>query len=189
MASNINTTDVDETYPVAGQDNDSQGFRDNFSTIKNNFIAAKAEVESLQTTTAKLNADNDFSNNKLVNAVLVKVTEDVYNAGNLIAGQNISFNNGHYQTQGIGGSFTLTLSDWPANGTLGKIRAVLSGTGVVTFSTEAGGTFRWQSGFPFYNSEAGKLELASPTAPKIVDFWTDDGGVTVYGEYVGQFGN
>ena len=189
MASNITTTGFDESFPVAGQDNDSQGFRTNFNVTKVALEAAKSEITTLQSDTAKLNADNDFSNNKLVNAVLVKVTEDVYNAGNLIAGQNISFNNGHYQTQGIGGSFTLTLSDWPANGTLGKIRAVLSGTGVVTFSTEAGGTFRWQSGFPFYNSEAGKLELASSTAPKIVDFWTDDGGVTVYGEYVGQFGN
>ena len=35
MASNINYVNVDETFPVAGQDNDSQGFRDNFSTIRN----------------------------------------------------------------------------------------------------------------------------------------------------------
>ena len=30
MASNINPNNIDTTYPVAGQDNDSQGFRDNF---------------------------------------------------------------------------------------------------------------------------------------------------------------
>ena len=30
MASTINTANIDETYPIAGQDNDSQGFRDNF---------------------------------------------------------------------------------------------------------------------------------------------------------------
>jgi len=34
MASSIVTTGIDATYPVAGQDNDSQGFRDNFSQIK-----------------------------------------------------------------------------------------------------------------------------------------------------------
>ena len=39
MASNINTTSIDADYPIAGQDNNSQGFRDNFGTIKNNFIA------------------------------------------------------------------------------------------------------------------------------------------------------
>ena len=34
MASNINSDAIDKDYPVAGQDNDSQGFRDNFNTIK-----------------------------------------------------------------------------------------------------------------------------------------------------------
>jgi hypothetical protein len=31
MASNINPYNIDGTYPVAGQDNSSQGFRDNFT--------------------------------------------------------------------------------------------------------------------------------------------------------------
>ena len=52
MASNINETGVNKDYPVAGQDNDSQGFRDNFNIIKNNFVAAKTEIETLQTDTA-----------------------------------------------------------------------------------------------------------------------------------------
>ena len=37
MAVTTSTTEInaiDQTYPVAGQDNDSQGFRDNFSNIK-----------------------------------------------------------------------------------------------------------------------------------------------------------
>ena len=33
MASNIDTNNIVETYPVSGQDNDSQGFRDNFQNI------------------------------------------------------------------------------------------------------------------------------------------------------------
>ena len=53
MASNINTTNIDAAYPVAGQDNDSQGFRDNFSTIKSNFVASKTEIEAIQSTTAQ----------------------------------------------------------------------------------------------------------------------------------------
>lgn len=48
MASNIVDTTIDETYPVAGVDNDSQGFRDNFNIIKSNFVAAKAEITELQ---------------------------------------------------------------------------------------------------------------------------------------------
>jgi len=48
MASNIDTTNIDTAYPVAGQDNDSQGFRDNFTNINDNFTEAKSEIEDLQ---------------------------------------------------------------------------------------------------------------------------------------------
>ena len=44
MASNIQSSTIDAAYPVAGVDNDTQGFRDNFSTIKDNFTAAKADA-------------------------------------------------------------------------------------------------------------------------------------------------
>ena len=48
MTSQVNPNNVDGTYPVAGQDNDSQGFRDNFTNIRNNLTFAKAEIEDLQ---------------------------------------------------------------------------------------------------------------------------------------------
>jgi hypothetical protein len=48
MASNINPNTINITYPIAGQDNDTQGFRDNFSNIKNNFAVASAEISALQ---------------------------------------------------------------------------------------------------------------------------------------------
>jgi hypothetical protein len=50
MASNINPTNIDIAYPVAGQDNDTKGFRDNFTIIKNNFTVASSEISDLQTT-------------------------------------------------------------------------------------------------------------------------------------------
>ena len=39
---------IDGTYPIAGQDNSSQGFRDNFTNIKNNFESAYQEITDLQ---------------------------------------------------------------------------------------------------------------------------------------------
>ena len=44
MASSIIASTIDDTYPVAGQDNDSQGFRDNFNIIKTNFVEAKSNI-------------------------------------------------------------------------------------------------------------------------------------------------
>jgi hypothetical protein len=52
MASNINPNTINITYPIAGQDNDTQGFRDNFSSIKNNFSVAQSEISSLQANSA-----------------------------------------------------------------------------------------------------------------------------------------
>ena len=46
MASKIVPGDIDATYPKAGQDNTSQGFRDNFAGIKNNFTEAVTEIEA-----------------------------------------------------------------------------------------------------------------------------------------------
>jgi hypothetical protein len=48
MASLINPSNIDITYPIAGQDNDTQGFRDNFNNIKNNLTTAKTEISDLQ---------------------------------------------------------------------------------------------------------------------------------------------
>jgi hypothetical protein len=39
---------IDETFPVAGQANDTQGFRDNFAAIKNSFTATSNEINNLQ---------------------------------------------------------------------------------------------------------------------------------------------
>jgi hypothetical protein len=48
MTSAINPQNIDGAYPIAGQDNDSQGFRDNFTNTKTNFEFAAAEITDLQ---------------------------------------------------------------------------------------------------------------------------------------------
>lgn len=54
MASRINITNIDTTYPIAGQDNDTQGFRTNFTNIKNNFVTAASEITQLQSNVGSL---------------------------------------------------------------------------------------------------------------------------------------
>ena len=49
MAIDPNT--INTQFPVANQDNDSQGFRDNFAAIQQNFIAANAAISTLTATT------------------------------------------------------------------------------------------------------------------------------------------
>lgn len=54
MTSLINPQNIDITYPIAGQDNDTQGFRTNFRNIRNNFVTASQEISSLQSNTINL---------------------------------------------------------------------------------------------------------------------------------------
>lgn len=184
MASAINSTDIDAEYPVAGVDNDSQGFRDNFSTIKNSLATAKSEITDLQNNTAKLNADNDFNGNKIQEADLIATTETVYSTGNITASQNISFANGHYQTVQVGANVTLTLADWPDDGKKARLRLQITSDGSsreITFAASGGGEFKSHSDWP------GTFTVASQTNPIIVDFWTIDGGITVFRQTQGSF--
>ena len=59
MASSISVTNIDATYPVAGQDNDSQGFRDNFSQIKTQLSTASTEITAIQANRATTDATTD----------------------------------------------------------------------------------------------------------------------------------
>lgn len=54
MASQINPSNIDSTFPIAGQDNDTQGFRTNYINIKNNLQTAALEITALQANTAGL---------------------------------------------------------------------------------------------------------------------------------------
>jgi hypothetical protein len=48
MTSNIYTSNINVYFPIAGLDNDSQGFRDNFQAIKNAVDEAANEITELQ---------------------------------------------------------------------------------------------------------------------------------------------
>lgn len=122
MTSQVNPNNIDGTYPVAGQDNDSQGFRDNFTNIRNNFTFAKAEIEDLQNKavlkSALLNTvlSNDFAGNAVVNPTLTSWRETYNNIGSVSGSVTINFTNGNFQKITMSGSTTLTFS-FPANST------------------------------------------------------------------------
>ena len=194
MASNINSDAIDALYPVAGQDNDSQGFRDNFSTIKNSLATAKTEITTLQNDTAKKNADNDFNGNKIQEANLISTTEQTYATGELTASQNISFENGHYQIVTVGGDITITLTDWAQTGKLCKLRLEIKsdGTGrTLTINVGSGGSLKLDKGFLLSDSTV-QGQMTNPLTlgaleTYMVDFWTHNGGLTVYAKLAGEF--
>jgi hypothetical protein len=120
MTSQVNPNNIDGTYPVAGQDNDSQGFRDNFTNIRNNFTFAKAEIEDLQNKavlkSALLNTvlSNDFAGNAIVNPALTGWRETYNNIGSVSGSVTINFTNGNFQKITMAGSTILNFS-FPGN--------------------------------------------------------------------------
>jgi hypothetical protein len=80
MASNINTSSINANYPIAGQDNDTQGFRDNYSSIKYNFNTAATEITALQSNVSTLQT-NAYTNSNVA-AFLPTYTGNI-SAGNL----------------------------------------------------------------------------------------------------------
>ena len=200
MASNINDTAVNSDYPIAGVDNDSQGFRDNFSTIKTNFVAAKAEIETLQTTTAKLNVANNFLGNTVSGANLQNVTETAYIASTTVnTSQNVNVDSGGYQEFKAGADITFTLSNQSSvTAKAGKVRvhvqsdqAAGSATNrTITFASNAGaGTIKTDNGWPTANTTAVIGAPGADEASKYYafEFTSYDSGATVWAKYLGIF--
>jgi hypothetical protein len=121
MASKIVPTNIDGTFPVAGQDNSSQGFRDNFTNIKNNFTFARNEISDLQSKavlTAALDGttlSNDMAGTQLVRPQLKAWTQAVVDRGSVSGTVNISFFQGNFQKITAAGPIILGLTDWPSN--------------------------------------------------------------------------
>ena len=120
MTSQVNPNNVDGTYPVAGQDNDSQGFRDNFTNIRNNLTFAKAELEDLQNKAVLKSAltnttlSNDLAGNAIVNGALTSWRETYNNVGSVSGSTTIDFANGNHQKITLGGATTLAFT-FPSN--------------------------------------------------------------------------
>lgn len=127
MASNINTSNIDSEYPTAGQDNDSQGFRDNFSNIKDGLDQAKSEITSLQSSSPNLSANNNFNGFTVSNLNLKDVGFQSPSASYSDTNDTVDYSLGQYQRAIINqdtsvGTVSLAFSNFPPAGQLGKLR-------------------------------------------------------------------
>jgi len=127
MASQINPNDIDGAYPVAGQDNNSQGFRDNFTNTKTNFTYAAGEITDLQNNVLlKAALTGTTLNNNMGGSLLVDATMQDFGAtrvaiGTVSGSQTVNYASGHYQTLTTSGSVSLAFSNFPPSGTQGWI--------------------------------------------------------------------
>ena len=127
MTSQINPNDIDGAYPVAGQDNDSQGFRDNFTNTSTNFQYAADEITDLQQNAVLKAAltgttlDNDMNGSLLYNFESSQVSGTVNPLGTTSGTVTLNWDNGSYQTLTTSGSVTLGFTNFPASGVAASI--------------------------------------------------------------------
>lgn len=113
MTSQINPNNIDGTFPIAGQDNNSQGFRDNFTNTKQNFQYAYSEISAIQSNAVLAGQSNNLNDSIVGNAALLGARLVTYSFGAVSGAQTITFGNGSYQYMELGGSVTLTFSGFP----------------------------------------------------------------------------
>jgi hypothetical protein len=110
MTSEIIIDDIDVDFPVAGKNNDTQGFRDNFNAISNALSTAASEITVLQNQSAKLNDTNNFSGNLLQNAVTKNIYEHFYNT----TGSTVIVTDGAVQKISLTDNI-LNFTGWPSD--------------------------------------------------------------------------
>jgi len=190
--STVTFTNIDEEYPVAGQDNDTQGFRDNFREIKTSLQSANTELSQLLTNSARLDQANDFNGNSLSNASTRAISEDVFNTGNINQDTTIEWSDGLYQNVTVTDNVTLILGGWDETGHMSKITMAIRSDTVgreITWEAANGGAIRVGSITWPEDGNGNKVTVTETfgTDPLMIDAWTTDGGQTVHLEYRGTF--
>lgn len=188
MASNINPNNIDGSYPVAGQDNNSQGFRDNFTNIKVNFQDAAAEITDLQNK-ALLKAplgtgtlDNNMNNNLIYAANIQDFSATAVALSATSGAIDINYAAGHYQTISTTGSVSLSFSNFPSAGFFGVLRIAINITNVAYTLTLPSSVSRGLSGIqgisPGTSGVSNTITFTTPGWYQF-QFTSSDGGTTI----------
>ena len=183
MASNINPNNIDGSYPVAGQDNNSQGFRDNFTNIKVNFQYAEEEINDLEANSILKAAltggtlDNNMDNNTIYAVNLNDVSTTRIAATGTSGTVTLNYASGQYQTVAPStGSITLAFTNFPASGYFGILRVQITVSNLAYTVTLPAAVTLGTTGIQGYSG--GVITFAA-TGTYVFDFSTSDGGTTV----------
>jgi len=195
VSSNINYLSINENFPVAGQDNDTQVFRDNFDTIKNSLREAKTEISSLQDTSADVTQTNNYNYKVQQDMVFLNIRDTVKPNGNISnSSYTIEYKEGPYHTLNVQTNVALSFQDLPGDpstpgsppqNTVGKLILEIYGDGTertVTFTTSGGSVIKKNPGF------SGSITLGADANddPHFVEVWRHSSNY-IFLNYLGQF--
>ena len=189
MSSNINPNNIDGTYPIAGQDNNSQGFRDNFTNTKLNFTFAATEITALQDNailksplTSGGTVNNNMGGTLIYDAVIQDFSATRVDLGTVSGTCTVNYASGHYQTVVINSGITVAFaSTWPTSGNQGWIILAVSATAGQTMTLPAAvGAGDSAASIQGIQGISGQQITFKETGTYEFEFHTYDGGSTIY---------
>jgi hypothetical protein len=195
--SSIITNTILTNYPIAGVDNDSQGFRDNFLRIKTALDQAKIELQLFENravlkSTLDSNEDpveNDINGSSIVNGNFNKLYGTSYTGSiaSNVATVNLDSGISQQLTLTINSDTTLAFVNWPATGQYASVRVhlttvptIAAGVDVTVFTTQNNGYVIKDISFP-------TTLHVSKESYVVLEAWSNDHGVTVFMRYLGKY--
>jgi hypothetical protein len=184
MTSNINPNNIDGAYPVAGQDNNSQGFRDNFTNTSTNFQYAADEITDLQNNAILKSAltgttlNNNMQGSLLYNAQLQQMSETVVALGTLSGTVTVNYALGSVQTLTTNGAVSLAFSNFPVAGTAGVVTVQVTVSSVSHTLTLPVAVSVNTQGIQGFDTTTNRMEFAA-VGTYTFAFSTVNGGSTV----------
>jgi hypothetical protein len=139
MTSQINpeSNNYDAAYPVAGQDNNTIGFRQNFASIQTNFQYAKEEITALQANTVQAGGTvfNDLNGAVLYDAKLQNQSYAYLDLTNSAPNANVNYAVATFQSLTANAATTVTFSNIPPAGNTAVITLSINATAANTIAT------------------------------------------------------
>jgi hypothetical protein len=186
MTSAINPNNIDGAYPVAGQDNNSQGFRDNFTNTSTNFQYAANEITALQNnsvlTTDLATSTQPVFNNLLTSTISNGFLQNMYTPlvalGTLSGAVTMNYALGSFQTLTTSGAITLGFSNFPAAGKVATMALQITIVSTAhTLQLPAAVTVN-NAGIQGINTSTNIITFAA-VGTYVFQFTTSNGGSTV----------
>jgi hypothetical protein len=182
MTSLINPNNIDGAYPVAGQDNNSQGFRDNFTNTKTNFQYASEEITDLQNKAVLKSAltgsvlNNNMNGSILSNVQLQDESQTRVALGTLGGSITLNYAAGSYQTLTTNGVISLSFINFPPAGAQGSLILQVTVSNVAHTLTLPAAVSQGLIGI---QGISGQVITFAQTGTYNFEFTTSDGGITV----------
>jgi hypothetical protein len=187
MTSQINPNNINGAYPVAGQDNNSQGFRDNFTNTGTNFQYAANEISDLQQKAilntqliggAVLTNQNNMLGSPLINGLISDFAAAAVPLGVVGGDVTINYQSGHYQTFTTNSAVVLGFSNFPPAGQMGIVTVQITVSNTVHTITLPTAVSVNAEGIQGYTPDTRTIAFAT-TGVYSFTFITSDGGSTI----------